>query len=341
MESLSDEESEEMKTVQASVGTNDRVPGTSRKRKLSQCDQQPSQRSSNDKINDNDKKCNNNDEHDDYDERNDIKEVGGQQNFMPSDGSRFLLLHLRILSSLYDDPLKHGIGSGQNSVQSTPQDGQVDKKWWELIKRFLRERDNLVVLAERVASREDIHAEALRFMEEEIKECSPSDESSGYYDLMDNDVSANFGIRTPMFPAIQPSPRLPRYGSARSSSGSYQSDMGNEINAFGFMSGLLHRKSTRARENLQTKLEPFQELASEVEERIRFLKSFLSEQGHDAHMVVSGGNGRRELQPASSQHSIQILSAQSIVENDEEAIASAQVKLNLWSMLLNDLRSIG
>ena len=247
--------------------------------------------------------------------------------------NRFLRVHLQVLKALYEQ---------QTQPESTPDGRHLEKKHWDVIESFLKERGAIKGTMKRTQRMREIHEEAMEFQK------SVSASSVVENRIVTHPFSpqlTRIGNRKREFTALtlitQPSPRsLPKRsshawagigsksGGRRNSnrninmfynmhSDSAENDRGN---AFGMVSGLLKRKYNLASRRLTQRTVKLRALVKECQHRIEIL---------DSQLVVEKKNkdflsGRA----VNMMHSF---------EEHEDALVRIETKIGLWKLLLQDL----
>ncbi|CAJ1969272.1 unnamed protein product [Cylindrotheca closterium] len=251
------------------------------------------------------------------------------QSFIPTTPKNsFLRLHLQILRSLYTaDSLETQFEGQRDDLVDVKDDGEVQEDVFGTIEQFLKQRRQLGGLVNAVKLNKAVHDEAAKYQSEDIQaEQYPLTPST----VPKNEVTNSILARSSVIPlSSQQSP----YGQ-RFLSGSYRTGLSQSSNGgSNLLAALLKRKYLLADRALRRETHVFQELLSNVKERIEIIESLLEEQ-LKAPGLQSLGGGTENLTPNASSNA-------RVHENEyrSEMVAKLETKQRLWAMLLQDMET--
>jgi hypothetical protein len=255
------------------------------------------------------------------------------QNFIPQftsassrKGNHFLLVHMQMLRALYG-PTAHIEQAVTDPAESTAkeEDGALTEYHFQTIQKFLKERQTLRSLADKVKQCQGIEEEALKFVKEEkdiVSAMTPSTASNSH----DKVRRTTFSTRTSsLFDTGQQSP----YPQNRFFPRSHRNDqLESNHGSLNLMAVLLKRKYLIADQTLKRQTSPFRSLLQDVRRRVTRIDALLAKHNESApdlqnNSVISIPDGTL------SGHSGEAV----------EDIARLETKLRLWTLLLLDLES--
>lgn len=251
------------------------------------------------------------------------------QSFIPTTPKNsFLRLHLQILRSLYTaDSLQVHLEGQSDDLAEVRDDGELQEDVFGTIEQFLKQRRQLGGLVNEVKLNKAVYEEAVKYQSDDLQfekySLTPSVASK-------NEISNSILARSSVVPiSSQQSP----YGQ-RFLSGSYRTSLSQASNeGSNLLAALLKRKYIIADRTLRRETHVFQELLSNVKERIETIEALLVEQ-REAPGLQSPGGGTENLAPNAS-------SSAEVPENEFrwEMIAKLETKRRLWTMLLRDMET--
>ncbi|KAL3944093.1 MAG: hypothetical protein SGBAC_001824 [Bacillariaceae sp.] len=251
------------------------------------------------------------------------------QSFIPTTPKKsFLRLHLQILRSLYTaDSLEFHLEGKPGDLAEVRDDGELQEDVFGTIEQFLKQRRQLGGLVNEVKLNKAVYEEAVKChnnaLQVEKYSLTPSAASK-------NEISNSILARSSVIPiSSQQSP----YGQ-RFLSGSYRTNLSQSSNeGSSLLAALLKRKYIIADRTLRGETHVFQELLSNVKERIEAIEALLVKQREAPGLQSPGGETQNLASHASS--------SAEVPENEFrwEMIAKLDTKRRLWTMLLRDMEA--
>lgn len=272
---------------------------------------------------------------------------------------QFQGFHLMLLQTLYDADDASPISKKEDDSLSMTTDSEmeeeiVDDKVWASVRKFVQERDNLIKLKREAGRVDDIHQEALKYMEEQgsgsTAPSTPSakQSSASRRGWTDEDGPPSMGCRRSIsspnslnfFSPQQATPSRSQLSPSSSSRGVH-----SPAKCFGLVASLLQNRSQLFNANVIRRTNPHAPLLEETERKIETLEGNLRK--------LQEISLSKEKQKAEDLLSCTLLSSCGGTEHDEEVeeetvtsdemkdfASKMETKLQLWSMLASDLKDI-
>jgi hypothetical protein len=265
-----------------------------------------------------------------------------KQEKMPEDGKVDHDEKMQEKDGKVDDEKPPAVVEKADDKTTRPEDGNVEDGLWDMIQTFLKDRQELRVMADEVESYRGVHDEALRFMEEQREEMANSMPPPP----VEEDIpSMIFSSSRTMYASSSQKQHSPFAGVRFSGAPSFLS--GTQINmdpmsqggvgAFGLIAGLLKRKYCLADDELKEKTKPFLPLVDTVGQRIATLEALMMGGREDEFPVEETEGMTVNTSKSSEKKPVGFVSD----TPDEELMARMDTKLRLWKLLLLDLSSSG
>jgi hypothetical protein len=249
--------------------------------------------------------------------------------------NKFLRVHLHVLKALYEQ---------ETPMQPITGGRHVEKKYWDAVEKFLKERNSIKRSTERTQRMRRIHDEAKEFQKmipsfsiasDHIisQQVSPQLKRLRNHNSDRKGPLSNLAFGSSALMLItQPSPRyLPGRppsgwnGGGCKTGGDMQSDTIEDdgSNAFGIVSGLLRRKHNLASRRLNQRTSKLRALVEESRRRIEILKSELIAEKQNESTIRGSGKS--------------IETFETRMEACEDRQIRIETKIRLWKLLLHDL----